>query len=119
MAGIRLSPTVRSQEDGEGPMTSSEYDISIQPGHIARHTPRNAGAQGREAAVVDIAQDLLLPLPVPTGSRTHGQGKCNPYGKQRPKAKRKIGWITKMIRVVFGAISAFCKCLIKAVFKFM
>lgn len=39
---------------------SSEYAISIQPGHIARHTPRNAGAQGREAAVVDIAQDLLL-----------------------------------------------------------
>ena len=37
-----------------------EYEISIQPGHIARHTPRNAGAQGREAAVVDIAQDLLL-----------------------------------------------------------
>lgn len=37
-----------------------EYDINIQPGHIARHTPRNAGAQGREAAVVDIAQDLLL-----------------------------------------------------------
>lgn len=39
-------------------MTS--YAISIQPGHIARHTPRNAGAQGREAAVVDVAQDLLL-----------------------------------------------------------
>lgn len=39
---------------------NSEYSISIQPGHIARHTPRNAGAQGREAAVVDIAQDLLL-----------------------------------------------------------
>lgn len=37
-----------------------EYDISIQPGHVARHTPRNAGAQGREAAIVDIAQDLLL-----------------------------------------------------------
>ena len=37
-----------------------EYDINIQPGHIARHTPRNAGAQGREAAVADIAQDLLL-----------------------------------------------------------
>ena len=33
---------------------------NIQPGHVARHTPRNAGAQGREAAVVDIAQDLLL-----------------------------------------------------------
>lgn len=39
---------------------TGEYEISIQPGHIARHTPRNAGAQGREAAVVDIAQDLLL-----------------------------------------------------------
>ena len=38
----------------------SDYDINIQPGHIARHTPRNAGAQGREAAIVDIAQDLLL-----------------------------------------------------------
>lgn len=34
--------------------------INIQPGHIARHTPRNAGSQGREAAVVDVAQDLLL-----------------------------------------------------------
>ena len=34
--------------------------INIQLGHIARHTPRNAGAQGREAAVVDVAQDLLL-----------------------------------------------------------
>lgn len=34
--------------------------LNIQPGHIARHTPRNAGAQGREAAVVDVAQDLLL-----------------------------------------------------------
>lgn len=39
---------------------TGEYEISIQPGHIARHTPRNAGAQGCEAAVVDIAQDLLL-----------------------------------------------------------
>lgn len=37
-----------------------EYQISIMPGHIARHTPRNAGAQGKEAAVVDVAQDLLL-----------------------------------------------------------
>ena len=36
------------------------YDISLQPGHIARHTPRGAGSQGREAAVIDIAQDLLL-----------------------------------------------------------
>lgn len=36
------------------------YEISLQPGHIARHTPRGAGSQGREAAVIDIAQDLLL-----------------------------------------------------------
>lgn len=34
--------------------------LNIQPGHIARHTPPGAGAQGREAAIVDIAQDLLL-----------------------------------------------------------
>ena len=34
--------------------------LNIQPGHIARHTPRDAGAQGREAAVIDVAQDLLL-----------------------------------------------------------
>ncbi|WP_172623486.1 nucleotidyl transferase AbiEii/AbiGii toxin family protein [Arabiibacter massiliensis] len=33
---------------------------NIRIGHVARHTPANAGAQGREAAVVDIAQDLLL-----------------------------------------------------------
>lgn len=37
-----------------------EYEISIQPNHIARRTPRNAGVQDREAAVVGIAQDLLL-----------------------------------------------------------
>jgi hypothetical protein len=34
--------------------------LNIQLGHIARHTPPNAGAQGREAAIVDVAQDLLL-----------------------------------------------------------
>jgi predicted nucleotidyltransferase component of viral defense system len=34
--------------------------MNIQIGHIARHTPKGAGAQGREAAIVDIAQDLLL-----------------------------------------------------------
>ena len=34
--------------------------INIQLGHIARHTPKGAGAQGREAAVIDVAQDLLL-----------------------------------------------------------
>jgi len=34
--------------------------INIQLGHIARHTPQGAGSQGREAAIIDIAQDLLL-----------------------------------------------------------
>lgn len=35
-------------------------DIRLTPGHVARHTPRGAGSQGRDAAIVDIAQDLLL-----------------------------------------------------------
>lgn len=35
-------------------------EITITLGHIARHTPPGAGAQGRDAAIVDIAQDLLL-----------------------------------------------------------
>jgi predicted nucleotidyltransferase component of viral defense system len=30
----------------------------LTPGHIARHTPRGSG--GREAAIIDIAQDILL-----------------------------------------------------------
>jgi predicted nucleotidyltransferase component of viral defense system len=34
--------------------------LNITPGHVARHSPRAAGAQGRDAALVDIAQDLLL-----------------------------------------------------------
>ena len=34
--------------------------LNITSGHIARHTPKGAGSQGREAAVIDIAQDLLL-----------------------------------------------------------
>ena len=34
--------------------------IQIQPGHIARHTPQGVGAQGRDAAIIDVAQDLLL-----------------------------------------------------------
>lgn len=36
----------------------SEYDVNIQIGHLGRHAPANN--QGREAALVDIAQDLLL-----------------------------------------------------------
>jgi predicted nucleotidyltransferase component of viral defense system len=35
-------------------------DIRIQVGHVTRHMPTGAQAQGREAAVVDIAQDILL-----------------------------------------------------------
>jgi len=35
-------------------------DVNITLGHIARHTPPGAGAQGRDAAITDIAQDLLL-----------------------------------------------------------
>ena len=34
--------------------------LNIQPGHIARHTPHGAGSQGRDAAIIDVAQDLLL-----------------------------------------------------------
>jgi hypothetical protein len=35
-------------------------DIEITLGHVARHTPPGAGAQGRDTAISDIAQDLLL-----------------------------------------------------------
>jgi predicted nucleotidyltransferase component of viral defense system len=34
--------------------------IRITVGHVARHTPPGAGAQGRDAAIIDIAEDLLL-----------------------------------------------------------
>lgn len=56
MEGVGHAVAVRPKGTGGGAMRG----INIQPGHIARHTPRNAGAQGREAAVVDVAQDLLL-----------------------------------------------------------
>lgn len=58
-------------------------DISIQPGHIARHTPRNAGAQGREAAVIDIAQDLLL-------RRLHDEGLLDGVAIKGGTAIRKL-----------------------------
>lgn len=35
-------------------------NITVTVGWIARHTPKGAGAGGREAAILDIAQDLLL-----------------------------------------------------------
>lgn len=62
---------------------TGEHDISIQPGHIARHTPRNAGAQGREAAVVDIAQDLLL-------RRLHDEGLLDGVAIKGGTAIRKL-----------------------------
>jgi len=36
----------------------SAYEVSFTIGHVLRHAP--AGSQGREAALIDIAQDLLL-----------------------------------------------------------
>jgi len=38
----------------------TSQQISITAGWIARHTPTGAGAGGRDAGVIDIAQDLLL-----------------------------------------------------------
>jgi len=39
----------------------SSFDrVNITIGHIARHTPTGSGSPGREAAIIDIAQDLLL-----------------------------------------------------------
>ena len=34
--------------------------VHLTEGYIARHTPMGGSAPGREAAVIDIAQDLLL-----------------------------------------------------------
>ena len=34
--------------------------VNVTPGWIGRHTPTNAQAGGRDAAIIDIAQDLLL-----------------------------------------------------------
>ena len=41
-------------------MTAAPDGVNITPAHVLRHAPPGARAQGREAAVVDIAQDLLL-----------------------------------------------------------
>lgn len=35
-------------------------NIRLSEGHIARHIPPGSGAPGREAAIIDIAQDFLL-----------------------------------------------------------
>lgn len=34
--------------------------VNVTSGWIGRHTPKNAQAGGRDAAIIDIAQDLLL-----------------------------------------------------------
>ena len=41
-------------------MTAPTSGVTLTPAHVLRHTPPGARAQGREAALVDIAQDLLL-----------------------------------------------------------
>lgn len=66
-----------------------------------------------------LTKRLPLPLLVRIGNRTHGRGKRSPCSKRRSRAKRKVGWIMKVIKVVFGAIGALCRWLIKAVFKFI
>lgn len=45
-----------SVPSGNGP----EPNINITTGLVLRHTPKGSRGQGREAALVDIAQDLLL-----------------------------------------------------------
>ena len=40
--------------------SSSDSTFNITAAHIARHTPQRAKALGREAALIDIAQDLML-----------------------------------------------------------
>lgn len=57
--------------------------MNIQLGHIARHTPPNAGSQGREAAVIDIAQDLLL-------REMHAQGLLDELAIKGGTAIRKL-----------------------------
>lgn len=58
-------------------------DIRITPGYIARHTPANAGAQGRDAAIVDIAQDLLL-------RELHGNGTLDALAFKGGTSLRKL-----------------------------
>jgi predicted nucleotidyltransferase component of viral defense system len=41
-------------------VTRDGGDVHITAAHVLRHTPPGGRAQGREAALVDIAQDLLL-----------------------------------------------------------
>ena len=47
------------KRNGESKMISFDK-VNLTEGYIARHTPTGSGAPGREAAIIDIAQDLLL-----------------------------------------------------------
>lgn len=38
---------------------TTPYDVRLTQGHVLRHAPAQS-PQGRDAAVIDIAQDLLL-----------------------------------------------------------
>ena len=58
-------------------------EIRLTPGYVARHTPPGAGAQGRDAAIVDIAQDLLL-------RHLHDQGVLNQLAIKGGTALRKL-----------------------------
>jgi uncharacterized protein len=40
-------------------MSAAAHDVRLTQGHVLRHTPAQS-AQGRGAALIDIAQDLLL-----------------------------------------------------------
>lgn len=44
---------------------------SLTEGHIARHTPTGSGAPGKEAAIIDIAQDFLLSYLEDCGKMDH------------------------------------------------
>ena len=44
---------------------------NLTEGHIARHTPTGSGAPGREAAIIDIAQDFLLSYLEDCGKMNH------------------------------------------------
>lgn len=58
-------------------------EVTLTQGHIARHTPRGAGAQGQDAAIVDIAQDLLL-------RDLHARGILDPLAFKGGTAIRKL-----------------------------
>jgi predicted nucleotidyltransferase component of viral defense system len=57
--------------------------ISLTRGYIARHTPHGAGAQGQDAAIVDIGQDLLL-------RDLHDRGILDPLAFKGGTAIRKL-----------------------------